>query len=295
MRRSLLLLAGALSLGCAYAAGYGEMPAAKPELGAWGVDLSAMDTSVKPGDNFFRFVNGKWLDKTEIPPERSSIGAFQLLRILSEKRMKELVADLQVKPYASLSPEEKKLRDLYEAFVDTKAIEAAGLTPAKPDLARIAKVKTLDDVARAMASPKLGTQSIFNIYIGVDQKDPNAYSVVFTQGGLGMPDRDYYLRDDAALQSARDAYKKYLGDMLALSGVNPADAAKRAEAVYAVEVKIAQAHWSRAENRDEDKTYNPMKVSDLVKFAPDFPWVAFLKEAGVPLKGPKGERVIVVT
>ncbi|MBV9418450.1 MAG: M13 family metallopeptidase, partial [Alphaproteobacteria bacterium] len=295
MRRSLLLLAGALSLGCAYAAGYGEMPAAKPELGAWGVDLSAMDTSVKPGDNFFRFVNGKWLDKTEIPPERSSIGAFQLLRILSEKRMKELVADLQAKPYASLSPEEKKLRDLYEAFVDTKAIEAAGLTPAKPDLARIAKVKTLDDVARAMASPKLGTQSIFNIYIGVDQKDPNAYSVVFTQGGLGMPDRDYYLRDDAALQSARDAYKKYLGDMLALSGVNPADAAKRAEAVYAVEVKIAQAHWTRAENRDEDKTYNPMTVSDLVKFAPDFPWVAFLKEAGVPLKGPKGERVIVVT
>src|ERR1700712_2476944 len=113
MRRSLILLAGAISVGCALAA---DMPAAKPELGAWGVDLTAMDRSVKPGDDFFNYVNGSWMKTTEIPAERSSIGAFQLLRILSEKRMKDMVGELQAKPYASLSPEEKKLRDLYEAF-----------------------------------------------------------------------------------------------------------------------------------------------------------------------------------
>src|SRR5476649_1981642 len=134
MRRSLFLLAAVFSTGCAIAAGYGSMPN-KPALGAWGVDLSAIDTSVKPGDNFFGFVNGKWLKSTVIPPERSSIGSFQLLRILSEKRMRDMVAELQARPYDQLSPEEKKLRDLYEAFVDQTQIEAAGLTPVKADLA----------------------------------------------------------------------------------------------------------------------------------------------------------------
>ncbi len=293
MRRSLVLLAAALCMGSALAAGYGAMPSAKPELGAWGIDLTAMDTTIKPGDDFFNYVNGKWLAKTEIPAERSSIGSFQLLRILSEKRMKDMVAELQAKPYASLSVEEKKLRDLYEAFVDTGKIEAAGLAPAKADLATIAKIKDLAGVARAMSEPRFGVQSVFNMYLGVDQKDPNAYSVVLTQGGLGMPDRDYYLRDDAALAQARDAYKKYIATMLTLSGA--ADADKRARAVYDVEAKIAQVHWTRAENRDEDKTYNPMKVSDLKKLAPQFPWDAFFKEAGIPMTGPKGERVVVVT
>jgi predicted metalloendopeptidase len=283
-------LAAALSLGCAVTA---MSATEKPALGAWGVDLTAMDRSVKPGDDFFSYVNGTWVKKTTIPAERSSIGAFQLLRILSEKRMKDIVAGLQAKPYDQLTPEEKKLRDLYEAFTNEKQIAANGLTPAKADLALIDKVKTLDDVARLMAAPKLGIASVYNIVIGVDEKDPNSYSIVLTQGGLGMPDRDYYLRDDAALAAARDAYKKYLAEMLTLAGESDAD--KRAQAIYDVEAKIAKVHWTRAENRNEDKTYNPMTVSDLKKLAPEFPWDAFLTEAGVPLKGPKGERVVVVT
>jgi putative endopeptidase len=290
MRRSLLLLAAALSLGCAVTA---MSAPEKPALGAWGVDLTAMDRSVKPGDDFFSYVNGTWVKKTTIPAERSSIGAFQLLRILSEKRMKDIVAGLQAKPYDQLTPEEKKLRDLYEAFTNEKQIEANGLTPAKADLALIDNVKTLDDVARLMAAPKLGIASVYNILVGVDEKDPNSYSIVLAQGGLGMPDRDYYLRDDAALAAARDAYKRYLAQMLTLAGESDAD--KRAQAIYDVEAKIAKVHWTRAENRDEDKTYNPMTVSDLKKLAPEFPWDVFLTEADVPLKGPKGEWVVVVT
>src|SRR6185437_5255448 len=238
MRKSLLLLAGAFSVTCALA-----VEAAKPELGAWGVDLTAIDHSVKPGDDFFSYVNGNWVKKTEIPPERSSIGAFQLLRIQSEDRMKQIVADLHAKPAASLTTEEKKLLDLYDAFVDRKAIDAAGLAPAKADLALIARAKTLDDVARLMSSPRLNEASVFNMAIG--------------------------------------------------TGVKDAD--KRAQAVYDVEAKIAQAHWTRAENRDEDKTYNPMSVSGLKSLAPDFHWDAFFAEAGVPMKGPKGERQVVVT
>jgi putative endopeptidase len=282
-------LAAALCLGTAVAA----IPAGKPELGTFGVDLTAMDHSVKPGDNFFDYVNGAWVKKTEIPAERSSIGAFQLLRILSEKRLKDIVAELQAKPVGQLTPEEKKLRDLFEAYTNTQAIEAAGLTPAKPDLDNIAAIKDLDGVARVMSNPRLNVASVFNMSIGVDEKDPNAYSIVLTQGGLGMPDRDYYLRDDAALAAARDAYKKYLAQMLTLAGTP--DAEKRAAAIYDVEAKIAQVHWTRAENRDEDKTYNPMTVSDLKKMAPDFAWDAFFAEAGVPMTGPKGERVVVLT
>ncbi|MBL6939274.1 MAG: M13 family metallopeptidase [Alphaproteobacteria bacterium] len=290
MRRSrLVLLAAALCVGTAIAA----VPAGKPELGTFGVDLTGMDRSVKPGDNFFYYVNGTWMKKTEIPADRSSIGAFQQLRILSEKRLKEIVADLKAKPVDKLTPEEKKLRDLFDAFTDTKAIDAAGLAPAKADLDTIAAIKDLDGVARVMSAPRMSVASVFNMSIGVDEKDPNAYSIVLTQGGLGMPDRDYYLRDDAALAAARDAYKKYLAQMLTLAGAP--DAEKRAQAIYDVEAKIAQVHWTRAENRDEDKTYNPMTVSDLKKLAPDFAWDAFFAEAGIPMKGPKGERVVVVT
>ena len=265
----------------------------KPKFGSWGVDLTAMDTSVKPGDNFFNFVNGKWLKSTVIPPDRSSIGSFQQLRILSEKRMRDIVSEIQARPYAQLSPDEKKLRDLFEAFVDQNHIDTLGLGPAKSDLASIDQIKNLDDVARAMASMKLATQSVFNVTIGVDEKNPNAYSVVLSQSGLGMPDRDYYLKGDPALVATRDAYRKYLSSMLALAGL--ADTDKRAEAILAVESKIATAHWTRAENRDETRTYNPMTVSELKRLAPEFPWDTFLNETGIPLNGPKGERVVVVT
>ena len=291
MRRRSILLAGVFSVGFAVAAAYGAMDA-KPELGTWGVDLGGMDKTVKPGDDFFSYVNGNWVKATVIPPERSSTGSFQILRILSEKRMRDIVAELQAKPYDQLTTEEKKLRDLYEAYVDQAAIETAGLAPAKADLAAIDHITTLDDVARAMSSPKLSTQSIFNLQIGVDDKDPNAYSVSLSQGGLGMPDRDYYLRDDPALATTRDAYKKYLSTMLSLAGLTDTD--KRADAIFALETKIANAHWTRAQNRDETAVYNPMKLSELKTLAPEFPWDAFLASADIPLTGPKGERTVVV-
>ncbi|HEX4301682.1 MAG TPA: M13 family metallopeptidase [Rhizomicrobium sp.] len=289
MRRSLLLLAGAFSVTCALAA---DAPA-KPELGAWGVDLTAMDRSVKPGDDFFMFVNGSWMKTAVIPPERSSIGAFQQLRILSETRMKDMIKELQAKPYASLSPEDKKLRDLYEAFVNTDQIEANGLKPAEADLAYIAHIEDLDGVARAMASIKLQDASVYNLGLGVDEKDPMAYSVVLAQGGLGMPDRSFYLDADPQLAAARDAYKKYLAQMLTLAGEHDAD--KRAQAIFDVEAKIAAVHWTRAQNRDEDKTYNPMTIAELKALAPEFHWDAFFAEDGIPTSGPKGGRVIVVT
>src|SRR5277367_6845376 len=264
----------------------------KPAFGNWGVDLSSMDRSVKPGDDFFQYVNGNWLKTAEIPGDRTSTGSFQDLLILSEKRMKDIAGDIEAKPYASLTPEEKQLRDLYDAYIDTKAIDAAGLAPAKHDLDYFAHLKTLTQVAQAMASPSRPADSIFGNGIAPDAKNSNIYVLTLGPAGLGMPDRDYYLRDDKALATTRDAYRAHLAKMLTLGGYKNADA--RAQAVYNLEVEIAKAHWPAADRRDADKNYNPMKISELVKFAPGFPWVPFFKAEGVTANGPKGERTVIV-
>jgi putative endopeptidase len=296
MRKSLFALIGLVLAGCTFAPtappAAPPAPAPKATLGTWGVDLSAMDKSVKPGDDFFEYVNGNWLKTAVIPADRSSTGSFQNLQILSEKRMREIVDGLEARPTDQLSPEERKLRDLYDAFVDQKQIDDRGLEPVKADLAMIARLKTKADVARAMGSTKLGTESVFDVRIGVDDKNPNAYSVNLMQSGLGLPDRDYYLLDDKALAAARDAYKKYLADMLTLAGFKNAEA--RAAKIFAVETEIAKASWARADRRDEDKVYNPMSYGDLKKLAPQFAWDAFFKAADIPTTGPKGARQVIV-
>ena len=263
-----------------------------PRFGTWGVDLSSMDKTVKPGDNFFNYVNGKWLKTATIPLDRSQTGSFQDLQILSEKRMRAIMDDLAKKPAASLSPEEKKLRDLYDAFEDTKAIEANGLKPAQKDLDYLNGLKTLDDVAHAMASPSRAAGTVYDIGIGVDDKNPDSYSINLNQSGLGLPDKEYYLSKDPALLKTRQDYVKYLSDMMALAGMTDTEA--RAQRVMAVETEIAKVSWDRADRRDEDKIYNPMPVSALKKLAPDFSWDAFLAETKLPLTGPKGERYVIV-
>ncbi|MDE1938196.1 MAG: M13 family metallopeptidase [Alphaproteobacteria bacterium] len=295
MRRSLLALAVLACAGCTAPTPPpppATPPMPKATLGTWGVELSGMDKSVKPGDNFFDYVNGNWLKTATIAPDRSSNGSFQNLQILSEKRMRDIVDGLEAKSYDSLTPEERKLRDLYDAFINEKQIDANGLKPVQADLDYFAHLKTKADVARAMASTKLGTESVFNVGIGIDDKNPDAYSINLGQSGLGMPDRDYYLRDDKALAATREAYKKYLADMLTLAGFKNAE--ERAAKIYAVEKEIAKVSWTRADRRDETKIYNPMPYPTLKKLAPQFPWNAFFDEAGIPTKGPKGARQVIV-
>ncbi|MEP6829171.1 MAG: M13 family metallopeptidase [Rhizomicrobium sp.] len=269
------------------------LAADKPKLGSFGVDLTSIDKSVKPGDNFFLHVNGKWLKTAVIPPDRSQTGSFQDLQILSETRMRAIIDDLEKKPRDQLNDEEKKLRDLYDAFEDTAAIEANDLKPVQKDLDYLSGLQTQSDVARAMASVPLATSSIYNIGIGVDDKNPNNYSLNLGQSGLGLPDRDYYLSDDKALTETRAAYRQYLTDMMSLAGI--ADASTRAVRILALETEIAKVQWTRADRRDADKIYNPMPVSELKTLAPDFPWDAFLAESHIPLTTTSGsERYAIV-
>jgi len=283
----------ALAAATALALASASAQTAKPSFGTWGVDLSSMDKSVKPGDDFFLYVNGTWLKTAEIPSDRTSTGSFQDLQILSEKRMKDIANEIEAKPYDSLTPEEKQLRDLYDAFLDTRAINASGLEPAKHDLDYFAHLKTLTDVAVAMAAPDKPADSIFGNRITPDAKNSNVYVIGLAPAGLGMPDRDYYLRDDKALQAARDAYRVHIAKMLTLAGLK--DANKRADAIYNLEVEMAKAHWPAAERRDAEKNYNPMTMSELIRFAPEFPWSAFFKAEGISFNGPTGQRIVIVS
>jgi putative endopeptidase len=258
---------------------FAATPSKKPTFGNWGVDLSSMDSQVKPGDDFFLYANGNWLKKTEIPADRTGTGSFLDLQILSEKRMKQLVATLQKRDPTKLNAEERQLRDFYEAFTDTKQIEERGLAPIKHDLQRITQLKTLDEVAELMGDPGFPGYSIIASDITPDAKNSNVYVMVAGQSGLGLPDRDYYLRDDAALAKTRDAYKKHLVSMLTVLGEK--DAESRGAAVYELESHIAKAHWPVEERRDADKTYNPMIIKELASYAPGFPWEVFFKSQGV--------------
>jgi putative endopeptidase len=265
--------------------------AAAPQVPPWGVYLSYIDKRVKPGDDFFMHTNGSWYKKSIIPPERSYSGVNLELDKQNEQRLKDIVAELEKKP--DPTAEETKLRDLYRGFEDQAAIDAKGIKPIAAELKSIADAKTLNDISRLIGTPELGLDGPFGGYIGIDQKNPNAYALTIGQSGLGMPDRDYYLKTDKAIADTQAAYKKYIAQMLAFAGVHDPDGT-RAAAVYRLEHDMALVSWAAADRRDAVKTYNPMKISELKGFAPQYPWDAALAAGGISKSVRQGERVIVV-
>jgi putative endopeptidase len=284
---------GAIAVESAPAPNRPVQAAAAPKkaiFGDWGVDLAGMDRNVKPGDDFFRYVNGAWFDKAVIPSDRTSTGSFLDLDIQSEDKLRAILSDLEARK-TNLTAEENRVRDLYRSYVDTDRIEQLGLKPAEKNLQSIAAAKTPDDVARAMGAVKLGAEAIFDSRIGIDDKKPDSYVVVVRQSGLGLPDRDYYLLDEKGIVAARTAYRAYIAEILKLGEIPDAD--KKADAIFSLETEIARLHWSRADRRNADKVYNPMTVAELEEFAPQFPWAVFLKESGISNVDQGTRRVIV--
>jgi len=258
----------------------------------WGVELSYMDKTVKPGNDFFLYANGNWVKHDIIPADRTYSGVNLELDRQNEARLKGLVAELGASPDNKLTAEGRKLRDLYSAFMDTKQIEANGLKPAQKDLAAIANLKSLSDVARAIGDPSLGLDGPFSLGFGVDDKNSDLYSVNLGQSGLGMPDRDYYLKNDKEIVATREAYKKYIEQMLVIAGVK--DAAPRAARVYALELALAKVSWPVADRRDADKIYNPMSFSQLKQLAPGYDWNAMFAAGGISPTSPNDARKVIV-
>ncbi len=258
--------------------------AAKPVYGDWGYNTSAMDRSVKPGDDFWAYVNGSWDKSTQIAADRAQAGPFVTLSDKSEKDVREIVEQLANDPNRSHLGQQ--VGDFYGSFMDTDAIEAAGTAPLKPYLLQINAAKTKAQLLSLFAKP--GFASPVDLGIDPDFKKPDIYSAYASQARLGMPSREYYLDDSAKMKAHRAAYRDYIITIEKLAGLPGGEAA--ADRIIALETELSKAQWTAAERRDIDKIYNPMTRAQLVKLAPQFEWNATLAKAGLG-----GAKQVIVT
>ena len=238
-----------------------------------GVDPSGTDPSVRPQDDLYLSTNGTWVKNTEIPADKSVWGSFGVLRELSDQRVKTIVEDLAAKPQAAGSVS-AKIADFYKAYLDTAAIDAAGTAPLDACKAQLAAVKDKKGLVVLMGHWVSFVDEPLGLGVSPDSRDPTIYSAGAAQAGLGLGDRDYYLKADARFAKARGDYLAYLRTLLTLDGDRNADA--HARAVMALETKLAKAQWSRQANRDPVKTYNPLTVKQLAAKAPGVDWKAYL-------------------
>ena len=252
--------------------------------GSWGIDTAGMDRSVAPGADFFGFANGTWAKNTPIPADQSSYGSFRVLRDLSEARVRALVEGHALGDPAT-GGDSAKIAAVYRGFMDEAAIEKLGAAPLQPALARIRQADTHAELAALMGARDTFNVTLFGLGVSDDQRDPDRYTLYMNQSGLGLGDREMYLRDTFAPQ--RERYLAYIAQMLELGGWN--DPKGSAQAVMALETRIAEAHWTRAESRDRDKTYNPVAFDGFDAYAPGFPWATYFAAAGVD----HGDRAVV--
>ncbi len=244
-----------------------------------GLDLPGFDTTVRTQDDLFRAVNGGWLKATEIPADKPEYGTFIQLRDLSDQRVRSIVDGLAGKKLAP-GGVDQKVGAFYASYLNTDAIDKAGFAPAKPMLAEIDKIMTAKDLARWMGEAQGRIETPVQLWVMADFKNPTMNQALTWQGGLGLPDRDYYLKkDDERLAKARAAYETYLTTLATLAGMK--DPAATAQRVMAIEQRIAEAHWEKVENRNPVKIYNPMTVAELEKAAPGVDWRTFLQAASL--------------
>ncbi|MGC1301500.1 MAG: M13-type metalloendopeptidase [Caulobacteraceae bacterium] len=251
----------------------GAQDAGKPQYGAWGFDLTAMDRSVKPGDDFNCYASGAWLARTQIPADKPIASLRYLMSDRIEARLHDAMQAAAVSVPEQPATLEGKVGAFYKAFVDQGRVDALGAAPIGPELSAIRAAGTRDDIAALMGRNTVDFYgTIFGLNTDVDLKNVSRYAVYAGQAGLGLPDRDYYLKPSFAAQKA--AYQAYVARLLALAGWADPDA--NARAVVEFETRIAEASWTKAEQRDVDKTYNPETPAELAALTPGFAWDRFL-------------------
>jgi putative endopeptidase len=254
-------------------------PAPHAAIGAFGLDLAGGDPTVKPGEDFYRYAGGTWLKTEQIPADRANWGTLTKLRSLSQERVRDLI-EAAATSDARDGSVQRKVGDYYAAYLDTKSIEARGLAPAMPGLAAIASARSHEDIARLLARADLGLPSPIDFGISLDRKNPDRYVVVIRHGGIALPERDFYLREDEQFTTVRAQYREHIARFMKLAGQDAPE--ESAAAILALETEIARLHWPAADRRDSDRTYNLVSRAGLDELAPDFPWAATFDAAGLP-------------
>jgi putative endopeptidase len=252
--------------------------AATPAIGAWGVDLSARDLSIKPGNDFFRYANGTWLKNTPIPADRTRWGTFDMLGEKSDRDVRDIITAVAGGSNAPGS-NAQKIADIYNSYLDIDHIDQVGLAPIQPTLAQIDALRTTDDVVRFMCTPASGASAPIRMFITLDQKNPDRYIVAMTQSGLGLPEREYYRRTDGQFPTLRTQYVAHVQRMLEL--VHQSDAAAKAARIMALETAIAELHWPIADRRDRSRTYNLKTRAEVKALAASYPWDAGFQAQGL--------------
>jgi predicted metalloendopeptidase len=243
-----------------------------------GLDLSSIDPSVRPQDDLWRFANGKWLARTEIPADRPGWDTFAALRDATQGQLRDVLDSIA--PLAN--GERRQLADFYASFMDEKTVETAGLSALKPELERIHAIKEKSDLPALFAhlSP-LMVRTPWDIWVMPDERAPTIHAAHLEQGKLGLPDRDYYLRDDAHFKTVRAAYRSHIVKLLTLGGESASET--DADAIIALETALARLQWTRVQNRDPIKTYNKRLVTDLPAFAPGGGWQPYFSAGGMTI------------
>ncbi len=279
-------LAGAGALAAAMA---GALGGANAVSGRYRVDVAGMDRKVAPGDDFYAYANGAWMQTTEIPPDRSSFGAFTILEEQINGRLREL---LERSEKAAGAPDASAAlaKTFYAAYLDEAAIEKRGLSPVRPELDAIAKIADRTELARflggqlradvdALNRAQFHTERLFGLWAAPDFAEPGRYVAYLMQGGLGLPDRDYYRNTDAKAVEIQDGYRSHIATVLRLAGV--ADPETKAGRIYSLEKRIADVHASRTESVDVQRANNPWPTAEFSSRAPGLDWKAYFDAAGL--------------
>jgi putative endopeptidase len=284
-------------LGCASAvvpaAAPASSPTARPAWGSFGVDVAGMDRGVRPGDDFWSYVNGGWATGVVIPADRGAESQVARLNDLAASQVRTIL-DEMVARRSSLSGDDTRVADYYAALMNDAAIGARGVAPLLEELSAARAASDRRALAQEMGrlavhwvpTPPIARMpryvpSPFVVNVGQNRTDPDRYVVTLRQSGLGMPNRDYYLRADTAIDRTRSAYREHVATMLRLIDATATDVTRRADEVLALERRFAEAHWTLAQTRDSEKTWNVWTPAELAQRAPGFDWQAFLTGAGL--------------
>jgi putative endopeptidase len=276
MRLSFLTTLTLLVFGCASLG----IASADAPLGS-GIDRSTFDTSVKPGDDFFEYVNGNWIKNNPIPPEFSRWGAFPKLRDDNVIALRQIIEDL-TRQTGTLDPDRRKIRDLYLTAMDEAKLQERGARPLRRELQLVARVDTPDQLISLIGHfHSIGIGALFSFSVGQDEKHSDIYAAQLHQGGLSLPERGYYLGDTEDSKRIRAAYREHVTKMLTLLGDSPEGAAAEAEAVIDVETHLAEASRTPVQLRDREAQYNRHTLPELAALTPNLSWDLYFKAGGV--------------
>ena len=244
-----------------------------------GIDLSAMDTTIKPGDDFFSYVNGTWVKSTEVPADKASYSVFAVLNDEAQENVRLIIEESANGDFEP-GTDEQKVGDLYNSFLDWDTRNARGIEPLKPELERIASIKDKDDLAVYFAETvRRNLDAPFGFGQVADFQDPNFYMLYVGQSGIGLPDREYYLKDDPKSEEIRQKYVAHIEKMYDLAGLP--DGAAAAAKVFALETRLAREHMTKEQARNWTQNYNKVALEDLPSIMPNFNWDGYIAEAGI--------------